>query len=176
MPTDVLVNLEVVGVAEVVEPEPGVEYENVFEKLYEPEASTYVGKAGVATIYFNAPPEQLPLMDAIVPTITKAVAEHIIANQGSLLKLVIYRATGAWYNSKWKVEITAHGSPFAWSIVIPFICLALIAIAFAFISYQVKDMEWGVGAALGVGLGVGLGLVILLVLFAAGGTPRKEKA
>jgi len=171
MPTDVVVSLEVVGVAEGVEPEPGVEYEKVFEKLYEPEATTYVGKAEVATIYFNAPPEQLPLLDEVVTAITEAVAEHIIANQGSLLKLVIYRGAGAWYNSKWKVEITAHGSPIAWAIIIPFICAALIAIAFAFTSYQVKDMDWGARLAVGAGLGI----VLLLVLLASG-QRRKEKA
>ena len=165
--TDVSVDLQVVGLPEAEEP---VTYDLVYEELYEPEASTYVGKAEEATIYFDAFPEQIPGLDLITQKITEAVVEKILANDGTMLRLQIYRGTGAWYNSKWKVAFAIHSTPFPWAVVIPLIVALLIVIGFAYITHSVKDMDWGEKAIVGLGLGI---VLILLILALAGGVKKK---
>ena len=167
--TEVSVDLQVVGLTEQGEP---VTYELVFEELYEPEASTYAGKAEEATIYFDGLPEQIPGLDLITEKVTQAVVENILAHGGTMLRLQIYRGTGQWYNSKWKVVCAIHASPFPWAIVVPLIIGLLIVIGFAYMTHQVKDMDWGEKAIMGLGLGIAL---ILLVLAIAGGAKAKKK-
>ncbi|MBA7523837.1 hypothetical protein ES705_15971 [subsurface metagenome] len=167
--TDVSVDLQVVGLPEGEEP---VEYELVHEELYEPEASTYVGTAEEVTIYFDALPEQIPGLDLITQKVLEAVASNIIANDGVMLRLQIYRGKGAWYNSKWKVAAAIHSSPFAWAVVIPLIVVLLIVIGFAYITHQVKTMDWGEKAIFG---GIGILLILILLAGAFGGKKIAEK-
>jgi len=129
-----------------VAPPPEVEYELVYEKLYEPEASTYKGKTDVCTMYFNSLPEQIPGINIITETISRVVAEQIIAEGGTILRLRIYNAKGEWYNSRWKIEVAVHGSPFAWAVVIPLIIILLIVIGFAYIMHKVEEIDWGKAA------------------------------
>ena len=93
MAYEVSVDLQVIGLPEGEEP---VTYELVYEKLYEPEASTYAGEAEEATIYFDGFPEQIPGLDLVTEKVTAAVVEHILANDGTMLRLRIYRGTGEW--------------------------------------------------------------------------------
>lgn len=169
MVTPVSVDLQVVGLPEGPEP---VTYELVHDQLYEPEASTYVGKAEEATIYFDGFPEQIPGLDLVTEKVAAAVVEHVLANDGTMLRLKIYRGTGTWFNSKWKVAFTIHASPFPWAVVIPLIVVLLIVIGLAYITHSVKDMDWGEKAIVGMGLGIAL---ILLVLALAGGQRAKKK-
>lgn len=168
MATDVVVDLQVIGLTSTGEP---VEYELVHEKVYEPDATEYTGKADICTMYFDALPEQIPLMDEVVRIVTEAMVENVIANDGTMLRLRIYSAKGEWYNSKWKVEATIHGSPFPWAIVIPLIVIAVIALSFVLISWNVKEMDW-TGKAV---IGLGLGIILLLLLFAMAGKGKKVK-
>ncbi len=169
MAYEVSVDLQVVGLPEGEEP---VTYELVHEQLYEPEASTYVGKAEEATLYFDGFPEQIPGLDLVTEKVTEAVVEHILANDGTMLRLRIYRGAGAWYNSKWKVVFAIHASPFPWAIVIPLIVALLILIGLAYIAHSVKTMDWGEKAIFGGAMGI---VLILLVLALAGGAKVKKK-
>ncbi|MBA7631801.1 hypothetical protein ES703_39337 [subsurface metagenome] len=162
-------NVDLLLVAEGEEP---VVYELVHEHLYEPAASAYNGQAEVATLYFDAPPEQIPGLDLIITTVMEAMAEPIIANDGTMLRLKIWRATGEWYNSKWKVEAVIHASPFPWAIVIPLIIALLIVIGFAYITHQVKTMSWGAQAVMG--MGIGLLILIVIAAMAFGGKKKVE--
>jgi len=162
------------SVSEGVEPPPPppeeVEYSLVLDKLYEPEASTYVGEAEVATLYFDAVPGELPGWPAIVEKISEAVAENIVAEDGTLLRLRIYRGKAEWYLTKWKVEVVMHASPFPWAIVIPLIVILLIVIGFAYITQKLTTMDWGKAAAaipavaiiLGVAAVAGTGVAIAI--------------
>jgi hypothetical protein len=167
--TDVSVDLQVVGLPEGEEP---VDYELVYEELYEPEASTYVGTAEEVTIYFDALPEQIPGLDLITQRVLEAVAPNIIDNGGVMLRLQIFRGKGEWYNSKWKVAAAIHSSPFPWAVVIPLIIVLLVVIGFAYITHQVKSMDWGEKALIG---GLGILLVVFLVAMALGGKKIAEK-
>lgn len=148
-----------------------IEYELVHEKLYEPEASEYVGKAEECTMFFDALPEQLPGMDTLTRIITEAIVENIVLHDGVMLRIRIYNAKGEWYNSKWKVEAAVHSSPFPWAVVIPLILVAVIVIGLTLISHNVKDLDWGKAAL----VGLGAGLLILLIAAALGGRKKKKK-
>ncbi|MBA7606756.1 hypothetical protein ES703_13906 [subsurface metagenome] len=161
------VDLEVSGKAEAE-----VTYELVYEKLYEPEASTYAGKAEEATMYFDSLPEQIPGLDFITEKVLAAVAPVIIDNGGTMLRLQIYRGKGEWYNSKWKVAAAMHASPFPWAVVIPLVVALLIVIGFAYITHQVKTMDWGEKAIIA---GMGILLVLVLLAGAFGGKKIAEK-
>ena len=161
------VDLEVTDKAEAE-----VTYELVYEKLYEPEASTYAGKAEEASIYFDSLPEQIPGLDFITEKVLAAVAPSIINDGGTMLRLRIYRAKGEWYNSKWKVVAAIHSSPFAWAVVIPLIIVLLIVIGFSYITHQVKTMDWGEKAIMG---GIGILLILVLLAGALGGKKIAEK-
>jgi len=147
-------------------PPPEVEYELVFEKLYEPEASRYVGKAETCTMYFSSLPEQIPGMSTITETVARVISEQIIAREGTILKLEIFNAKGEWYNSRWKIEATVHSSPFPWAIVVPLIIALLIVIGFAYITHEVKEIDWGkagipvVAIIAGIAAATGLGIAL----------------
>ncbi|MBA7606774.1 hypothetical protein ES703_13924 [subsurface metagenome] len=151
--------------------EAEVTYELVYEKLYEPEASTYAGKAEEATIYFDSLPEQIPGLDFITQKVLAAVAPNIINNGGTMLRLRIYQGKGEWYNAKWKVAAAIHSSPFPWAVVIPLIVALLIVISFAYITHQVKSMDWGEKAIVG---GIGILVILLILAMAAGGKVEKK--
>ncbi|MBA7526223.1 hypothetical protein ES705_18384 [subsurface metagenome] len=155
------VDLELIGKAEAE-----VTYELVHEKLYEPEASTYAGAAEEVSIYFDSLPEEIPGLDFIIQKVLAAVAPNILASGGTMLRLRIYRGKGEWYNSKWKITAAIHASPFPWAVVIPLIVALLIVIGFAYITHQVKTMDWGEKAIVG---GIGILLVLVLVAGALGG-------
>lgn len=161
------VDLEVTGKAEAE-----VTYELVYEKRYEPQASTYVGKAEEATMYFDSLPEQIPGLDFITEQVLAAVVPNIINNGGTMLRLRIYRGKGEGYNSKWKVACAIHASPFPWAVVIPLIVVLLIVIGFAYITHQVKTMDWGEKAIMG---GIGILLILILLAGAFGGKKLAEK-
>ncbi|MBA7642641.1 hypothetical protein ES703_50341 [subsurface metagenome] len=167
MAYEVSVDLQVFGLPE----EKPVTYELVYEELYEPEASTYVGKAEEATLYFDGFPEQIPGLDLVTQKVTEAVVEQVLASDGTMLRLRIYRGTGEWYNSKWKVAFAIHSSPFPWAVVIPLIVALLIVIGLAYITHQVKDMDWGEKAIVGMGLAA----VLILLVIALAGRPTKKK-
>ncbi len=161
------VDLEVTGKAEAE-----VTYELVYEKRYEPDASTYVGKAEEATMYFDSLPEQIPGLDFIIQKVLAAVVPAIVNNGGTMLRLRIYRGKGEWYNAKWKVACAIHSSPFPWAVVIPLIVVLLIVIGFAYITHQVKTMDWGEKAIMG---GIGILLILILLAGAFGGKKLAEK-
>ena len=75
-------------------------------------------------------------------------------------------------NSKWKVAFAIHSTPFPWAVVIPLIVALLIVIGFAYITHQVKTMDWGEKAIVG---GLGILLIVILVAMAVGGKKVTEK-
>lgn len=152
-----------------------VVYEKIYSKRYEPEATAYTGKAEVCTIHFKSLPEQLPLDSVIIGTIEKVVAEKIAEQQeGKLLAIDIYRATGEWFNSYWKVDVTLHASPFAWGVVIPLIIVLLIVIGLVYLAHEVKEIDWTGQVAIGAGIGLAILVIVAMVALSSSGKGGKK--
>ena len=94
-----------------------LDFELVHEHIYQPEASNYAGEADVCIMEFTSIPEEIPGLDTVVRKISEVMAQKIEdeTEEGHLLRLRIYRAKAEWYNSRWRVEVTIHASPFPWA-------------------------------------------------------------
>lgn len=114
----------------------------------------YIGRAEQCTFEFSTLPEEIPGVDWLVRKVGDAFKAEIASRGGEVLEYKIYFDAAEWYRSRWKVVITAHGSPLAWT---PIIIAALVVIGIAIIAWilhDVKDTWWGGWAVIGIAGGV----------------------
>lgn len=127
----------------------------------------YLGGAEECTFEFAAPPEQIPGVEWMVGKLCDAIKAEV-EKEGHVLKYQIYLDRAEWYESRWKVAITAHGSPIWWVGIIIAIIAALALAGIIVISYtllHLKDTYWLGPAAIGIGVGVaGLGIAAVVHL------------
>lgn len=116
----------------------------------------YIGQAEEATFDVTLPPEELPGMSWFANQITSALVEGA-REEGKILETKVYFDPSSWYDCKYRVIATGHGSPVAWATII---AIALVVIGLAIIAWILRSVEskpW-----LGIGLvGVGIGAAAL---------------
>ncbi|TET41949.1 MAG: hypothetical protein E3J60_03465 [Dehalococcoidia bacterium] len=122
----------------------------------------FIGQAEEATFDVTLPPEELPGISWFADQVTAALVEGA-KGEGQVLETIVYFDTASWWNCKYRVIATGHGSPIAWATVI---AIALVVIGIAIIAWMLHSVEskpWlGIGL---VGLGVGaaaLGIAALV--------------
>lgn len=122
----------------------------------------YVGHAEEAVFDVTLPPEELPGISWFADLVTDAFVEAV-KGEGEILETKVYYDTASWYNCKYRVIVSGHGSPIAWTAVI-IAALAVIGIAIvAWILHEVKDIQWFGPLTVGIGIGVaafGVGYLI----------------
>ena len=102
----------------------------------------YIGKAEQCTFEFTAPPEQIPGVKWLIGKLGSALKTKVEAEGGKVLEYKLYFDKAGVATSRWKVVITAHASPLAWSaIIIAALVLATIVVI-AWILHDVKDLWW----------------------------------
>jgi protein-S-isoprenylcysteine O-methyltransferase Ste14 len=99
-----------------------------------------------------------------------ALANSAAANGGTMVYSEIYYDPGEWYESKWLVKGTAHGSPVPWAAIV---IAALVVIGIGIIAYiihDVKNTTWFGPVAIAGGIGLAaLGIAILVRTIKQGG-------
>lgn len=112
----------------------------------------YMGQAEEATFDVTLPPEELPGISWFADRITDALVE-VAKGEGQILETKVYFDPASWYDCKYRVIVTGHGSPLAWT---PIIVAALAVIGLAIIAWILQRVESKPWLGLGlVGLGIG---------------------
>lgn len=117
-------------------------YQLELHKVYEPEASTYKGEAEVLHVECWGPP-QFPGMAQII---NEAVEVGASIQGIKQLETKIWIDPDQWYNSKIKIEATAHGSPIPLAVWVAIIAGITALAGFVLISYFISKIDWGKAA------------------------------
>ena len=118
----------------------------VDQRTFEPDTSSYRGPAEKLTAELKGPPEQV----VPVSIARRIVEEFVLSTKGhgaTPLKITVWADWSPTWETKYKVELVAHGSPaIPWQVIVLAIAAVLIVLGIAFIVWQVDHMSWG-GAA-----------------------------
>ncbi len=134
-----------------------------YELVYKEETSHglwFAGKAEEATYELTLPPEQVPGVQDMAIQIARAFREEV-SKEGQMLDLKLYYDPASWYDSKWLVKVTGHGSPLPWAIIIVGVIALLVIAGVIWILKEVKDKWWIGPATIMAGAGaLTLGIVL----------------
>ena len=135
----------------------------------------YVGHAEEAVFDVTLPPEQIPGMSWFADRVVDALIEAA-KGEGEVLEAKVYYDPSSWLDCKYRVVVTGHGSPLAWTPII-IAALAVIGLAIiAWILHSVEDVKWFGAAAIGFGVGaaaLGVGFLIKNIRTKGGQTGKK---
>ncbi len=133
-----------------------------------PSGLFYIGQAEEATFDVTLLPEELPGMSWFADKITAALVEGA-RGEGVILETKVYFDPASWYDCKYRIIATAHGSPLAWT---PIIVAALVVIGLAIIAWILHEVTGtpylGIGLV-AIGIGVGAFGVAQLIKSTKGG-------
>jgi len=142
----------------------------LIKRTITPSGLFYVGNAEQAMVDVTLPPEQLPGVSWFADKINAAFVEAA-AGEGTILETKVYYDEASWWNCEYRVVVSAHASPLAWT---PIIITALVVVGIAIVAWilhSVQEMPWlGVGL-IGLGIGAGaLGIGYLIKTARKGGS------
>lgn len=156
-------------------------------KLYKdvlyPGWDEYIGDAEVCWFKFKTGPEQLDWLGQkwYVNKMISSAKQSVEENGGTIIRLYIERDKAPTWETRYKVAVTAHGSPYVlpwYIIVLGLFAIIAVAVSFAIIGIAAiiwsgdlpEAMKWGTYAIIGGGV---LSCLFAMILIAKPGKRRQ---
>ena len=119
-------------------------WELIRDERFEPEATEYRGFADKLIAELTGPPEQI-MPVGIASSLIQWFSVSVKNEGGTPLTIKIWADIAPTWETKYKVEMVVHTSPFAWNLAIYAIAGLIVLVGLSFIMWQVQKTTHNLG-------------------------------